>query len=136
MVKSIRIGYTLASVICTILLITLLFANIYPCGYWEKTNFNVKEGYAGHGYHSFTEVVGKGFFWEAEEVPVLKADYKGNTTSGYYAMGLWWISLLYIPIFIGIIYLGWLIAGGRERFEVFNLPSKKSGKHKEELARP
>ena len=124
MEKSIRISYTLGSVICIILLITLVFANIYPCGYWNQTQLYEEEGYAGHGYHSLVEVVGNGFFWEADEVPEMSGQYKGD--GPYYAMGLWWISVLYIPMFLVIICLGWLIAGGRERLSIFLPGSKKN----------
>lgn len=123
MEKSIRISYTLASIICMGLIIGLLFANIYPCGYWDEAQFYEDEGYAGHGYHSFVEVVGNGFFWEADEVPESFDNYRGN--GPYYAMGLWWISLLYVPIFLGIIYLGWIIVGNKERLLIVLPRSKK-----------
>ena len=104
MQKSIRISYTLASAICLILLITVVSMNIYPCGYWDQAQLYEDEGYAGHGYHSMVEVVGNGFFWEADDVPVDNSNYRGD--GPYYVMGLWWISVLYIPLFLGIIYLG------------------------------
>ena len=113
--NSIRLSYTLASVVCLLLMITVVLANIYPVGYWDISMLYEEEGFAGYGYHSLAEVVGNGFFWEAEDVPVENTLYRGN--GPYYAMGLWWISLLYIPIFLGIIYLGWLIVGGRERMK-------------------
>ncbi len=124
MVKSIRIGYTIASVICTILMIVLMFANIYPCGYWGQTQLYEDKGYAGHGYHSLAEVVGNGFFWDADDVPEPYDKYNGD--GPYYVMGHWWISVLYIPTFLGIIYLGWLIAGGRERLLFFFPGSQKN----------
>ena len=124
MEKSIRISYTLVSIICLGLTIGMLFANIYPCGYWDEAKLYEEEGYAGHGYHSFVEVVGNGFFWEADEVPEPYENYQGD--GPYYVMGLWWISMLYIPVFLGIIYLGWVIVGGRERFSIFFPRSQKN----------
>lgn len=115
----------LAAIIGLALIVTVLFAGMYPCGYWEKSRLYQEEGYAGHGYHSLAEVLARGFFWEADMVPSPNPHYHGNISAGYYVMGLWWISLLYIPIFLGIIYLGWLIAGGRERISVILPGSKK-----------
>jgi hypothetical protein len=124
MQKSIRISYTLASIICLGLIIGVLFAPMYPCGYWDKAHLYEDYYQAGYGHQSFIEVVGNGFFWEADEVPESFESYIGDTTNGYYAMGLWWISLFYIPLLLGIIYLGWLITGGKERLSVF-LPGCK-----------
>ena len=107
MEKSKMIGYALASGICAALMIVLLFASIYPCGYWDEAQLYEEEGFAGHGYHSFVEVVENGFFWEADDVPETYDLYRGD--GPYYAIGLWWISLLYIPMFLGIIYLGILL---------------------------
>ena len=107
------------------LIIVVLFAPMYPCGYWDKAHLYQDYYQAGYGHHSLIEVVGNGWFWEADDVPVTYDNYKGDATSSYFVMGLWWISLLYIPIFIGIIYLGWLIAGGQERISIF-LPGRKN----------
>ena len=113
MAKSIRISYTLASAICLILLITLVFANIYPCGYWDQAQLYEDAGFAGYGHHSLVEVVGNGFFWESDGVPEPYVNYNGD--GPYYAMGLWWISILYIPMFLGIIYLGIMLISYFER---------------------
>ena len=116
MMKTIRVGYALASGICLILALTVTFVSIYPCGYWEQGKlYDLEEGYAGHSYESLATVLGEGFFWETDDVPVEYEWYRGD--GPYYAVGYWWISVLYIPIYIGIVYLGWLIVGGRERFE-------------------
>ncbi len=113
MEKSKLIGYALASVICAVLMIVLLFASIYPCGYWDEARLYEEEGFAGHGYHSFVDVVGNVFFWEADEVPESFDKYQGD--GPYYVMGLWWISLLYVPMFLGIFYLGIILIGYFEK---------------------
>ena len=116
MTKSTRISYTLASMICLGLIVGVLFANIYPCGYWDKSQLYEDRGFAGYGYESLATVLGNGFFWEADEVPEPFEQYHGG--GPYYVMGLWWISLLYIPIFLGIFYFGWIIAGGTKGFSI------------------
>ena len=114
MQKSIRMSYTLGSAICLILMITVAFMNIYPCGYWDQAQLFEEEGYAGYGHYSLVEVVGNGFFWEADDIPEPNPDWR-TLGPPFYVVGYWWVTLLYIPIFLGIIFLGWLISGGRER---------------------
>ena len=104
MEKTKMIGYALASAICAALMIVLLFASIYPCGYWDQAQLYEEKGFAGYEYYSFAEVIGNGFFWETDDIPEQLGVFQGD--GPYYVMGLWWISLLYIPMFLGIIYLG------------------------------
>lgn len=121
MTKSIRISYTLASIICLVLMMTVLFANIYPCGYWSQSQLFEEEGYAGYGHHSLAEVLANGFFWGDEEIPAPNPDWE-TLGPPFYVVGYWWVAVLYIPIFIGIIFIGWLIA--EERLSIF-LPKRK-----------
>jgi len=110
----IRVNYAAATGICLILMITVSVAPIYPVGYWEQGKlYDLEEGYAGHGHDSLAYVLGEWFFWETDEVPVEFHEYRGD--GPYYAVGHWWVSMMYIPIFLGIIYLGWVLIGGRER---------------------
>ena len=121
MEKSIRINYAIASVICLVLIITVIFANIYPCGYWSQDQLFEKEGYAGYGYHSLAEVLSNGYFWEADEIPEPNPDWR-TLGPEFYVVGYWWVSVMYIPIFLGIFYVGWLIA--QNGLSVF-LPGRK-----------
>ena len=117
MQKSKIIGYALASAICIVLMVVVMFASIYPCGYWDEAQLYEEEGFAGYEYNSLAEVMGNGFFWETDDVPEQTGVYQED--GPYYVMGLWWISLLYIPMFLGIIYLGWIIAGSKELLSIF-----------------
>ena len=125
----IRVNYAVASGICLILVISLSLANIYPVGYWEQGKlYDLEEGYAGHGYKSLAFILYEGYFWEADDVPVEFEEYQGD--GPYYAVGHWWVSILYMPIYLGIIYLGWLLAGGRERLSII-LPGREEDAHDE-----
>ena len=96
-------------------------APMFPCGYRDAAS-NVP---AGYGYHSLAKVVFNGFDWGSSTVPTLFPGYSG---SGPFAVNAeYWIALLYIPMFMAIILLGWLIIGGKVRFEQFILPSTRSG---------
>ena len=121
MQKQQLIGYGLAALIG----LGFLLAPIYPCDYWEDTHLYVPWHQAGYGYHSLAEVLGNGFFWTSQDVPIEFDDYRGNTSASYFVVGQSWISLLFIPIFMGLAYLGWLIAGGPERYSIL-LPRRKN----------
>ena len=130
MSKTIRLGHAIVSGICLILFITVIVAPMYPVGYWEQGKlWDIKEGYAGHGYYSLAQVAEEGFFWEADEVPVEWE--KSQAEAPYYAVGHWWVALFYVPIFLGILYLA-LIIGKRMGLDwSINHPSRKSGKSPE-----
>lgn len=90
--------------ICVALIVLLSIGNIYPSGYVDVNT----QHHAGHGYHSLASVVGEGFYWHADTVPHQANEYYG---SGPYAVTAnFLISFLYIPLFIAIAFIGYMIS--------------------------
>ena len=111
----------LALGICISLGTTVSLISILPCSYNDAVDGN----YAGYGYHSLVKVVSEGLEWNAASVPEPIPGYSG--TGSYIVSAQYWIPALYIPIFIAITYLGWLIMGGKKWFSEFIPLSRKSG---------
>ncbi len=97
-------GPALAIALFCLLAAALCLVPVYPCGFWEAGELYDNQGYAGHGYYSLVEVLGHGFFWTADEVPTPFLVHN-NPEPPYYAVGYWWVSVLYIPIFIAMAYV-------------------------------
>ena len=115
-------NFTLALATCLSLGAVISFASVLPCGYHDAADGK----FAGYGYHSLAKVASEGFEWNAGNVPEPYEKYSG--TGPYIASAEYWVVALYIPIFIGIIFLGWLILGGKERLAPFIHLSRKSGR--------
>jgi len=98
----------LAAAVCIGLGALVALVPMYPCGYWGTGELYAEGGYAGYGYHSLWDVLGRGFFWIEDSVPVPYEDFDGDAP--YYVVGKWAISLLYVPIYAAILYLG-IVAG-------------------------
>jgi hypothetical protein len=122
MSRQIMIRFVLALAICLGLSIMVSLGSVLPCSY-----HNAVDGkYAGYGHHSLVKVASEGLEWDSETVPELNPLYNG--TGPYVASAQYWVALLYIPIFIAIIFLGWLIMGGKGRLAAFIHLSTRSGK--------
>jgi hypothetical protein len=115
------INFALALAICLGLGIMVSLASVLPCSYHDAADGK----FAGYGYHSLAKAASEGFEWNSDSVPEQSPLYSG--TGPYVASVQYWIVLLYIPIFMAIVFLGWLIMGGKKRFAEFIRPSKKSG---------
>jgi hypothetical protein len=121
MSRQTMINFALALAICLGLSIMVSLAGILPCSYHDAANGK----FAGYGYHSLVKVASEGLEWDSQTVPEQSPLYSG--TGPFVASAEYWIVLLYIPIFMAIIFLGWLIMGGKKRLAKFIRPSKKSG---------
>ncbi len=91
--------------VCVALGVLACLAPAYPCGYSGSN-----EEYAGYGYHSLAKAASEGFGWSADSVPVLYEKYSG--TGPYEIKAEPWMAALYVPIFIAIAFLGFLIYSG------------------------
>ncbi len=73
-----------------------LYLPVYPCTYTDAIDGRE----AGYGYHSLMDMILNGMEWRSTELP--------NRFWGYGGIGPYmvepaaWITLLYIPIFVGI----------------------------------
>ena len=101
--KSTLLRFAAAVAIAVPLSCTVLFAHVYPCGYFDANS----QVYAGYGHHSLFTVQANRLSWDTSSVPVMYEKYTG---SGPYVVeaGLW-VAILYVPIFLAIAYLGWLV---------------------------
>lgn len=101
--KSVLLHFAVATALAVSLSCVVLFAPIYPCGYFDANS----QVYAGYGHHSLFTVLDNQFNWSSDYVPVPNEKYTG---SGPYMVeaGLWTV-VLYVPIFLAIAYLFWLI---------------------------
>lgn len=112
----------LAAIVCIGLFLLTALSPIIPCGYCDAaSNIN-----AGYGYHSLAKVISEGFEWDSVTVPVISQGYDG--TGPYIVTAEYWIAALYIPMFMAIIFLGWLIMNGEIKTAGLTRPSTKSGK--------
>jgi hypothetical protein len=101
--KPVLLRLVVATAIAVSLCCVVLFVPFYPCGYLDANT----QKYAGHGDHSLFTVLDNQFNWASDSVPVPSEKYTG---SGPYMVeaGLW-VAALYLPIFLAIAYLGWMI---------------------------
>ena len=107
-----------ATIVCLALGALTALAPMYPCGYTASGTR------AGYGYHSLATVASEGFEWTSDMVPVAFPEFTGS--GPYVAVGQQWIAAMYIPMFIAIIFLGWLILTGN--LGAIIPLSRKSGK--------
>jgi len=107
--------------VCVVLSALACLAPAYPCGY-----YGADEEYAGYGYQSLAKVTSEGFGWGADSVPVPYERYSG--TDPYEVKAGLWTAALYVPIFVAIIFLSFLIYSGR-----LTRPSRTSAEHPEQI---
>ncbi|MDD4308626.1 MAG: hypothetical protein PHU53_07470 [Thermoplasmata archaeon] len=112
----------LAVTVCIGLSLLTVLSPIIPCGYCDAaSNIN-----AGYGYHSFAKVISEMFEWDSGTVPVISQGYEGS--GPYIVTAEYWIVSLYIPMFMAIVFLGWLIMNGEIKTAGLTRLSTKSGK--------
>ena len=98
-----------ALAVCVSLGAVTCLAPMIPCGYADA----VSGRYAGYGYHSLADVAARGFGWDSEAVPHMDEAYSGS--GPYEASARLWIVLLYVPVFMAIACLGYIINGYVDR---------------------
>jgi hypothetical protein len=93
--------YIVIALALTLLLFYILVtANVYPCSYNDVGTL----AFSGYGYHSLADVLSNDFSWSADAVPHPYILYRGD--GPYKVNAAAWTISLYIPILLGIIFLG------------------------------